>query len=227
MARAEALKFGIFSDTHGGRLPLRDGVALDAILFGGDVYDAAGLKSGRDYSWLRRWVDDSSVPVLAVRGNHDFLDPGGFFAGCEDISGRLYRLPSGLWIAGVGFAAPRYYDLPGEGDIEPVCQILARMALREIMPGERVILLTHYPPRLAELPVLAADQSGSQWTYRCVADLVERLRPIAIVQGHVHEWFGRQWRRADGSLIFSPGPVGGILSIDVNGHATFEANRTS
>jgi Icc-related predicted phosphoesterase len=77
------------------------------------------------------------------------------------------------------------------------------------MPGEKLILLTHYPPKLPELP---CGQLSENWTYRCVAELIDELQPIAVVQGHVHEWFGRQWRRGS-TLIVSPGPGAGVLCV--------------
>jgi len=226
MAGSEKLKLGICSDTHGD-MPRWDAVTLDAVLFAGDVYDAYRHKAEDDCRYLRQWVEARGVPVLAVRGNHDFGDLGGFFRAAEDISGRLYRLRAGLWVAGVGFASKHHYDLPGQSDLEPQCRDLLRSARRQIMPGERVILLTHYSPDLPDLPDLPAGEARADWMYRCVADLVEKLHPIAIVQGHVHRWFGRQWRRADGSLIVSPGPIGGVLSIAGDGHATFAGHAGS
>ena len=47
------------------------------------------------------------------------------------------------------------------------------------------------------------------------------LRTVAIVFGHPHDWFGRQWRRADGTLLVSPGPRGGVLAMGINGEAVF------
>lgn len=219
------MKLGIFSDTHGDKVPHWDGLALDAVLFAGDAYDCIRPKEGANSAHLRRLVESCRAPVLAVRGNHDYHDMGGFFQAAEDISGRLYRLWPGLWVAGVGFASKHHYDLPGETDIQPQCRILVRMAQRQVMSGERVILLTHYSPNLPDLPDLPAGEARADWMYHCLADLVETLHPIAIVQGHVHRWFGRQWRRTDGSLIVSPGPVGGILSITVNGKVMFAASE--
>jgi len=220
----KTLKLGICSDTHGD-MPRWEGVALDAVLFAGDVYDAYRHKEAEDCRYLRQWVEARGVPVLAVRGNHDGRDLGGFFQPAEDISGRLYRLGPELWVAGVGWAGKRYDELPGERDLEPQYWDLLRTARRQIRPGERVVLLTHYAPDLPELPDLPAGEARADWMYHCVADLVEKLHPIAIVQGHIHRWFGRQWRRADGSLIVSPGPVGGVLSIAGDGGVVFESSR--
>ncbi len=91
-------------------------------------------------------------------------------------------------------------------------------APRLVMPGERIILLTHYPPRVMEL---VGRGKPATWSYQRVGELAEALRPIASVFGHQHDWFGRQWRRADGTLLVSPGPRGGVLTISANGETTF------
>ena len=203
------IRLGICSDTHGRPLPTWDTDSITAILHAGDVYYAPTVIDDDDDPMPRQRVTPLPVPVLAVRGNHDYRDPGGFFREADDISGRLRRLLPGLWVAGIGFAPSRYYDLPGESDLEMQCRGLSRQVRREVMPGEKLILLTHYPPKLAELP---CDEVSENWTYRCVAELVDELQPVAVVQGHVHAWFGRQWRR-NGMLIVSPGPRAGILHL--------------
>ncbi|MGC8624402.1 MAG: metallophosphoesterase [Phycisphaerae bacterium] len=89
------------------------------MLHAGDIYNAGAVQYGEDYLHSRPWVAAQSVPVLAVRGNHDFRDPDGFFKVAEDISGCLSRLADGLWVAGVDFAPEWYCDTPGESDLEP------------------------------------------------------------------------------------------------------------
>jgi Icc-related predicted phosphoesterase len=209
MDEAREIVLGICSDTHGGALPLWTGVTLTAVLHAGDVYDAPALIEDDDDPLPRQWAQSLGVPVLAVRGNHDFRDPGRFFETADDLSGRLRRLLPGLWVAGIGFAPERYYDLPGESDLESQCRDISRRARREVMRGETLILLTHYPPKFAELP---CGQVPESWTFKCVAELADELQPIAIVQGHVHDWFGRQWRRKD-MLIISPGPQARTLCV--------------
>lgn len=210
MEQAKQLELGTCSDTHGGLLPRWPGKCLAAILHAGDVHHAPSLIDDEGDPSLRQWVESAGSPVLAVRGNHDHRDPGRFFQAADDITGRLRQLAPGLWVAGVGLAPERYYDLPGESDMEPQCSDLLRQARRQVMPSDRLILLTHYPPKLPELP---HGEVPAHWTYLCLAQLVEQLRPVAIVQGHVHDWFGRQWRRPDGTLIVSPGPMGGLLTV--------------
>ena len=200
MQDSSDIVLGICSDTHGGLLPRWSGLGIFAVLHAGDVYDAPSAMEDDPFPLQR--AELLGVPVLAVRGNHDKKDPRHFFRVADDLTGRLRKLMPGLWVAGIGFAPKLYFDLPGESDLDSQCRDLIRMARREVMPGESLILLTHYPPKFPELP---CDEVPKNWTYRCVADLVEELEPIAVVQGHVHQWFGRQWRR-DNMLIVSPGP---------------------
>lgn len=213
MASMEPIDVGICSDTHGGVLPRWDDRGLVAVLHGGDVYHAPRLPAADD-AQLRLWSQSIGAPVLAVRGNHDHHDPSGFFRTARDLSGSIHQLAPGLWVAGIGWAAPLYFDLPGEHEIALQCGGLMRQIRREVGLHDRLLLLTHYPPRLPELPI---ESVPHEWCYDCVANLVEEVRPIAVVQGHIHEWFGRQWRRDDGTLLVSPGPTGGILSVSADG----------
>ena len=209
-----SVTLGICSDTHGETLLTWPGRRLNAVLHAGDIYDAPRMANGWEYASPRTWAAALGVPVLAVRGNHDFRDPDGFFSVAENISSRLRCLTDDLWIAGVGFAPEWYCDTPGESDLEPQCHDLVRMANRQVPPGQHIILLTHYPPQLPELPL---DEASAGCAYGCVADLMKTLRPVAVIFGHQHEWFGRHWRRADGTLLVSPGPRGGLLTIGANG----------
>ena len=209
MEKSQDILLGICADTHSAPLPHWTGIEIAAVLHGGDIYDAPSLIEDDDDPIPRQWVESVGVPVLAVRGNHDHQDPGHFFQVADDLSGRLRKLLPGLWVAGIGFAPERYYDLPGETDLEAQCRDLSRQIRRQVMRGETLILLSHYPPKFSELP---CEQVPANWTFRCVAQLVEELEPLAIVQGHVHEWIGRQWRRKN-VLIVSPGPQVQVLRI--------------
>lgn len=58
--------------------------------------------------------------------------------------------------------------------------------------------------------------------FNCIRELVDEIKPLAIVQGHVHELFvfaeigmplvynGPGFQ----SLVVSPGPKGGILTVE-------------
>ena len=204
----------ICSDTHGVPPPHFEAAA--AILHAGDVYDAAAPQAARlALPELRRWVVMTRVPVFAVRGNHDYADPAGFFAAANDVSGRVCAIAPGLLVAGIGLAAQRYYDLPGEGDLAVVCRSVARQARRLVTAGDRLILLTHYPPRLPQMP--AGTPRGSGLIFDCVRELADELRPVVIVQGHVHELFGMEWKASFGgreARIISPGAKGTVIEME-------------
>ena len=210
MSYTSGVLLGCCSDTHGQVLPHWNGRGIAAVLHAGDVYDAPSLIEDDDDPLARASAQSVVVPLFAVRGNHDHADPGGFFRSAKDLSpGRLYRLSPKLWVGGIGFAPRRYYDLPGESDLEPSCVELARQARHLLAGDDEVILLTHYPPKLPEMP---CGDVPATWTYGCIASLVEELRPAAVIQGHVHEWFGKQWRSGP-TLVVSPGPVGCVLAL--------------
>ena len=219
MTDTSNILLGCCSDTHGGISPTWHGLSIAGVLHAGDVYDAPTVVPDEDDPIPREWALSAGVPVLAVKGNHDYVDPGKFFRSVNDITGRLHQLDCGLWIGGIGMAPRHFYNVPGDAELEPLCLALSRQIRRSLGPGQKWILLTHYPPKLPELP---CDEVPASWTCRCIADLVREHRPAAVVQGHLHEWFGRQWM-SGGTLIVSPGPSGGILSVATDrGTAGFE-----
>jgi len=121
-----------------------------------------------------------------------------------------------LWLAGVGWFGITPYDAPGEADLEPVCNEVCRQVGCLVSPSGRLILLTHYPALLGGLFPLAGYAAGG--ILNCVRLLIEVLKPVAVVQGHVHEWFATsaEYEYAGGrSLIVNPGPRGAVLNIDL------------
>src|ERR1017187_5221659 len=92
-------------------------------------------------------------------------------------------------------------------DLESVCASVLHIARRKLFARDHCILLTHYP---AEIP-----QSCTEPQFHCLHDLVIVLKPLVIVQGHLHALFGTQWLSPSGSLVINPGPTGGTLSIDL------------
>jgi Icc-related predicted phosphoesterase len=84
--------------------------------------------------------------------------------------------------------------------------------------------LTHYPPLLNSVFKFSGNPAG--WAFKCIASLVDELKPVAIVAGHVHELAGKIAEyNGPGfkSLVVFPGPQGGVLSIGKSGDARFEA----
>ena len=214
------LRFFCFADVHSGVLPAASD--LDGWLFAGDLY---GRPTGDDLSLAGRfageagdWIASRRKPVFSVRGNHDFKDAGGFFRRSSEVTwGQVLPAGPSLVVAGIGWHGDRCYDLPWVGHLSKYCSRVEDEC-EKLPAGTRVILLSHYPARL---PGLAPDGcQGEGMAFDCIRALIEAIRPIAVVQGHVHESFGRCVNHA-GCPLVCPGPKGGVLTVD-EGSAHFE-----
>jgi Icc-related predicted phosphoesterase len=167
---------------------------------------------------VAKWFAERGVPVYIARGNHDVDDPYRALAHCGDLTGRVVKLAEHLFVAGIGWHGEKYFELPYERDLEPVCQSVIRQAMSRVFSKDRLILLTHYPPRFAGTHEVPNDRYGGGVWYDCVRSVVELLEPIAVVQGHNHRWFGathqiKLARRE--TLIVNPGTHGCVLEIDL------------
>ena len=203
------------SDTHGRFPPMATAPPPLAFLYAGDYYDRAQRSTGPKDSAPAEWLTSAAAPVYAVRGNHDQDDPHGFFARSIDAGGAIQQLAPSLFIAGLGWHGERYFELPREIDLERVCDRLRTMAAAKLGPADRLVLLTHYP---AEMPaVFSFRPRRSGWWFACVRRLIDNLRPIAVVQGHIHQLEGHSAAyEVEGRsvLIAFPGPRGMKIAID-------------
>jgi Icc-related predicted phosphoesterase len=217
-------RFFCCSDTHGKLPPIPAAASFEATLHAGDVYRGAEL-SRRDRSespleipgWIdpeqanvRAWIERAG-PVYVVRGNHDLADPHRFFARSQDVTSRVVRLADKLLLAGIGWHGERYYELPGESEMERVCTGVLRQMRRVATSSDRIVL-SHYPPRGEDVFAVAVPASG--WWHGCTRALVVEIKPIAVVQGHIHELAGRT-AKASGVTFVHPGKQGVILSVNI------------
>lgn len=219
------------SDTHGCQPPdNKDGEPITAWLHAGDAYDGPEILGDEEEPLpgdpiaepMRSWLRSRDKPVYGVHGNHDVADPYRWFASIEAVDGRVARIAPNLVVVGIGWNGEKYFELPGESDLRRICDAARRQVLRLRMPSDRVVLLTHYPPRLTGLFPAKAGQvveSGSE----AIAELARELRPIVIVQGHEHFWFGRSAQtdlEGQSTLVMNPGPAGMSVIIETeNGSA--------
>lgn len=215
------------SDTHGQVAPAIDETGATAWLHAGDIANGPDVFDEMAESDpmidpllapVAEWFAARTLPAYAVRGNHDIVDCYRVFATDRDINGRVKKLCDGLWLAGVGWNGERHIELPTERDLQSVCDDVRRQARRIVERSPNWILLTHYPPKYEGSfdASLYAGQSGV-W-YDAVRELADVLKPILIVVGHNHRWFGQQAtiQRADGSTtIVCPGPEGCVVDIDL------------
>ena len=208
------IRIACCSDSHGCPPEAVDETDILAWLHAGDLIngdDAHSLQA------ILPWIRARQIPIRMVRGNHDCALTGRGFHDM-DISGRVVQLRDGLFVAGVGWTSRVYYEVPGESDLEPICRSVARQALRMVMPHDRLVLVTHYPPALGGLFEPAFTDAGH--AFACVRQLVEEVCPLVIIQGHVHEWFGKTATvdlRGQPCLIVNPGPRGAIVNLPDDG----------
>ncbi|MCC5829743.1 MAG: metallophosphoesterase [Phycisphaeraceae bacterium] len=220
------------SDSHGDPPPHADEREVVVWLHGGDLVDGSRVgRAGTTWQAAARvwneWAAARTVPVLLTPGNHDTPAFRQHLLRLRDISGGVHRIAANLLIAGIGWSGERFYELPLEADLDAVCDQVRRHIRRERRADDHVALLTHYPPHANDPWPAAPSALPNRGTFRCVTALVAEIAPVAVVQGHVHDWFGMHRRCEFGghrSLVINPGPRGCKLLVDAaTGQASVEA----
>lgn len=193
------LLISAYSDTHGERPPTIPG---DVVLHAGDVYeDDTHIQGVKEWASIQK-------RILAVRGNHDGFDPAGFFDGREFT---VAELEPGLWVVGIGFATQNLsfglYAVPTENGLSQiVAEVLAETAQR-IPQGAKTILVSHYAPA----SIFAKAHEG--FIFDCIPKACQALRPVAILYGHIHQFFGRTCQ-VEGTPAYSLGPKGLTFTVE-------------
>jgi Icc-related predicted phosphoesterase len=215
------------SDTHGKAPPVPQGAPVHAWLHAGDAYEGPTIAHDDEEPLpgdpiaepMRAWLRTCGAPIYGVHGNHDVADPYGWFGSIEAVDRRVARLAPRLVIVGIGWNGEKYYELPGESDLQRVCNSARRQVLRLTLPSDRIVLLTHYPPRMPGLFPMkhsTATEPGSE----AVANFLREVRPVLVVQGHEHFWFGRtadvELEGGRRCLIVNPGASGMLVVVDLD-----------
>jgi len=224
-------KFLCCSDTHLLKPPALDEEGATAWLHAGDVYNRGHAGKGSKgllAQQLDEWMSARKIPVFVVKGNHDCSFDKPFFDKAEHVSGSFSKAAPGVWIMGIGWCGGVFYDLPTERDMQTVCeqakrQFILKFAQSEYNIGDKIILLTHYPPWNSSFYSYNSNPEG--WMSEAVMELVDHVKPTAVVQGHVHDIFGKQlvYKGAGfETLIVSPGPCGGVLTLEDDGKVNFK-----
>jgi predicted phosphodiesterase len=201
---------GCCSDTHGLVPPPL--LEAEVVLHAGDVYEFDKLVEPGVWEMTR------ALNTLLVRGNHDCTDPAGIFDGAHDISGRVVPLNAPgpgprLWAVGIGMACETPTLCPGDPMLYGQCVRVLDEALRVMRDGDASIIVTHYPALTKARKARRRKKNPSNYCYyENVQLLAEALRPIAVVQGHVHRQAGRI-EEEDGILYLWPGAEGKILEV--------------
>lgn len=139
-------------------------------------------------------------PVYAVMGN---MDPPGVRAGVQKylVEGRVVNIGENICLAGYPIEAKVVEGL-----------------------GCRLVILSHYPPYGCKVDIA---WNGRHIGSKAVRELVERVKPLVVLAGHVHESPGVDY--IGGSVVVNPGPLYrghyAIISIDSGGGVRVELGK--
>lgn len=197
------MKILIFSDTHGDTRSLERIVAQPA-----DVYIAAG-----DLSTFGRGLERCGAALAGLRerlwvlpGNHETHDETRTFCrqhGFVDFHRQVRSLGATHW-AGLGYSNITPFDTPGEYSEDEIAR-----ALSEFEGIQPLYLVVHFPPHGTPLDEFAPGKHAGSPTLRA---WVERVQPVYLFCGHIHEG-ARRRDRIGATECINVGKLGYTLEI--------------
>jgi Icc-related predicted phosphoesterase len=220
MATKSTYRFLCVSDGHGRMPTIADSAGFNAWFYIG------GMARWGDGKQFVLWSMRQTIPIVSVSGHEDSGVFGSLLLAhySTNVTGSAVRIADSVMIVGVGFCTeypPIRTARPTENRLAMICADALRSANARRRPGDSVILLTHYPPKLS-VPGYDGDDPGF---YHCMRPLIEQLKPVAVIHGHVRHRFGTQvlWQHKNGhTLIACPGPAPHLLTLAA-GSAVFSA----
>ena len=180
------MKVLIFSDIHGDTRALEKLIAQPA-----DIYIAAGDLStfGKDLDRCGEIMKSLGEKVWVLPGNHEshddtraFCERFGFFDFHRQIRALKSERGTTQW-AGLGYSNITPFNTPGEYTEEEITKALA--PFDNLKP---LYLVVHFPPQGTRLDEFAAGKHAGSPTLR---EWVDRVQPLYLFCGHIHECAGR------------------------------------
>jgi len=173
----------IFSDLHGNLRAAEKIVAQPA-----DLYIAAGDLStfGRGLERMGEILRPLGERCWVLPGNHethaqmrDFCARFGF----RDFHRQVFEFGGVRW-AGLGYSNPTPFNTPGEYTEEEIGGALAELEVRSPL-----YLVVHFPPHGTNLDRVGFGGHAGSRTLRA---WVERVQPVYLFCGHIHECAGQK-----------------------------------
>ncbi|HIH44171.1 MAG TPA: metallophosphoesterase [Candidatus Methanoperedenaceae archaeon] len=195
--------------THVNAIRERAG-SVDAILIAGDLTDFGPDEKAHELFDML----GSDVPVLAIPGNCDY--PGILKviekAGAINMHNRTWKIDNTEFI-GFGGSNPTPFGTPFEISEKKILENVGQLISRA--KGERLVLLSHAPPK----DTLDRVPSGANAGSTALADRKGTFD--LVVCGHIHESRGVM-SNGNGSVIVNPGPAfkGCAALIDLDSEIT-------
>ncbi len=172
---------------------------FDAVIIAGDFTYGGSLD---DVSRALRMIrEHTDKPIYFVPGNCDpaeLLEFGLDDDGIYNLHGRVIRIGH-LYLLGIGGSNITPFNTPIEFTEDEIRSILNSIG-GEYRP-EKTILVSHVPP-YNTVDIL---HSGVPVGSIALREYIDRVKPLAVLCGHVHESSG--YTQRGGTLIVNPGPV--------------------
>ena len=201
------MKVLIFSDIHGDTRALEKLVAQPA-----DIYIANGDLStfGKDLDRCGEIMKPLGEKAWVLPGNHEshddtiaFCERFGFFDFHRQVRALKSERGTTQW-AGLGYSNITPFNTPGEYSEEEIGKALA--PFENIKP---LYLVVHFPPLGTHLDEFAAGKHAGSPTLR---EWVDRVQPLYLFCGHIHECAGRS-DRLGATQAFNAGKKGYTLEV--------------
>jgi len=198
------MKLIVGSDFHGNEVMVERFAAraeeehAEVMLICGDITNFGTL---REATYLLSLFTRSRIPVLFVPGNCDPPSLSGVdLEGVRSLHGKTASY-EGFSFLGIGGSPPTPFRTPFEMGEE---QIMAELnqASKELVNDQKLILLSHAPPRDTQLDRTRFHLHVGSVSIR---KFIEDKRPFLVFCGHIHEAKGKD--RIRDTIIVNPGPA--------------------
>jgi len=148
-------------------------------------------------------MNDLSVPVLVITGNHEDVnetrETASHFPNIIFKHKQLYRHEGFVFVC---------YGGGGFSRREPHFVSWAAKAIKEVKKGEKLVLVTHGPPANTKLDLLFGGMHCGNVDYEA---FIKRYKPKAVLCGHIHESQNNYIEK--GTHFVNPGPYGVIIEL--------------
>ena len=206
----------IFSDIHGDARALEKLVAQPA-----DIYIAAGDLStfGRGTDRLLEALGPLRERLWLLPGNHETHDETRDLCarfGFTDFHRRVRQLDGKAGVthwAGLGYSNPTPFNTPGEYTEEEIAEALAEIEAHSSPEAggmkPPLHLVVHFPPHGTKLDQVSFGRHAGS---RVLRAWVERVQPVELYCGHIHECAGKN-DTLGATRCFNVGKAGHLVEI--------------
>jgi Icc-related predicted phosphoesterase len=174
-----------------------DELEIDIVTICGDITHFGSVTEGRK---LLQSIAHINSSILFIPGNCDppsLIEKTG---NLECIHGRCKQIRN-LNFLGVGGSSPSPFNTPFELEEIDIAELL-KQGLKSCNKHMESILVSHSPPKNTAVDMTYEKAHVGSISVR---DFIEKIKPLLVVCGHIHESPGVD--TINGSIIVNPGPA--------------------